>query len=124
MAAVTIEELIAQRELIDERKNQTYELETSIGTIVVRQPTATLIAEADKMRDASASNAYIVVNCTVEPNLKDPKLQKAFNVFDPLDIAGKIFKHGEVFRIAEKLTELAGFRDNVTSKIHEIAKNS
>ena len=123
MAAVTIEELIAQRELIDGRKNQLYELETSVGTIVVKQPTAALIAEADRMKDSSASNAFIVLECVVQPNLRDSKLQKEFGTFEPLDVVSKIFKYGEVFRIAEKLTELAGFKDNLTHKIHNEVKN-
>lgn len=119
MAVVTIEELINQRELIDERKKQLYELETSVGTILVQQPTAVLIAEADRMKDSQASNAYIVIECTVSPNLKDPKLLKAFGALEPLDVVTKVFKYGEVFKIAEKLTELAGFKDNLAHKIHE-----
>ena len=123
MAVASIQELIAQRELIDERKKRLYDFETSIGTIVVKPPSAALMAEADKMRDNYEGNVFLVYSCIIEPDLRNAELQKAYKVVSPMDIVTALFKHGEVVRITDKLMEIAGFRDNITSKIHEEIKN-
>lgn len=124
MAVATIQELIARREAIAAKKKQLYELETSVGTIICRAPSAAILSEADSMSDrASDSNAYLVYNCVVEPDLRNSELQKAYNTFDPLDIVGAIFQTGEIARIAGKLVELAGYKGKIASKIHEQVKN-
>ena len=45
MAAVTIADLIAQREQFKQKRKDLYDLETSIGTITVKQPTVKLVDE-------------------------------------------------------------------------------
>lgn len=124
MAVTTIEGLIAQREKIQAKRQRLWELTTSVGTIVVKAPTAAMFAEADALDKTSDGNAYLVYNCTVEPNLANAELHKAFGVFDPMEVVGAIFDAGEVARIAGKLLELSGYSKNqILAKIHEETKN-
>lgn len=124
MAVTTIQELIAQREAIQKKRARLWELTTSVGTIVVKAPTAAMFAEADALDKTSDGNAYLVYNCTVEPNLANAELQKAYGVFEPMEVVGAIFEPGEVARIAGKLLELSGYSKNgILSKIHEDVKN-
>ena len=124
MAATTIQELIAQREKIQKKRQRLWDLTTSIGTVVVKSPTAEMFAEADALEKSSDGNAYLVLNCVVSPDLRNAELQKAYGVFDPLEIVGAIFEPGEVARIAGKLLELSGYSKNsILSKIHEEVKN-
>lgn len=123
MAILTVDELIERKELLDERKQQLFEIETPAGTLLCRQPTASIISAADKIKDPTTSNCYMIMECVVEPNLKDGKLQKAFGCFEAPDIVRKIFKHGEIVRIADQLLEISGYRADVSHKIHETVKN-
>lgn len=47
--AVTVADLISQRDKIKGKRKDLYDLETSIGTIVVKQPTAKVIDETLKI---------------------------------------------------------------------------
>ena len=121
--AVTINELISRREEIAAQKAELYDVETSIGEITCRLPSAALIAEAWDMRNNAEGNAYLILQCCVEPNLKDRELQKAFKVSEPIDAVTAIFLPGEVSKIAGHLLKLAGFERNITSKLHDAVKN-
>ena len=123
MAILTIDELIEQKERLDERKQRLYEINTPAGTLLCKQPTAATISAADKIKDTTASNAFLIMECVVEPNLKDAKLQKAFNAFEPMDVVSRIFKQGEIIRIVDQLLEISGYKAEVTHKIHEEIKN-
>lgn len=118
--AVSIKELIEQKELVKARKQQKFDLETSVGTITVKQPTRALAADSIDMED---SDPYIIVECTVEPNLKDKQLLEAYGCAEPTDIPGKLFKAGEVNAIARKIMECAGYRKDIKSELHEAVKN-
>lgn len=124
MAAVTLQELIAQRELINDKKKQLHEINTSVGTLVVRQPDAAIIAEMQNLKNPVDMNAFLTYNCVVSPDLRSAELQKAFGVFDPLDVVKAIFKPGEIVRIADALLELAGYGGKLETKVHEAVKNS
>ena len=121
--AVTVEQIIAQREKIKAKKQALYDLETSIGTITVRPPGGTLIAEAWEMTNSFEGNAHIVYESVVTPDLKSKELQEAFGAFDPTEIVTAIFEPGEINKIAGKLLELSGFKGKIASKIHENTKN-
>lgn len=121
--AVTIAELIAQREKIKEKGKQKYQITTSIGDIVAILPDAAMVAEALDMPTSFESNKYIVYNAVVEPNLKDKDLQDAYGVFDAMDIVTAIFLPGEITKIGSKLLDFAGFKGKITAKVHEEVKN-
>lgn len=123
--AVTIAELIAKREDIAAKKKQLYDIETSIGEIVVKPPSGTLVAESWAMKSDYESNKYLVHSCIVNPNLRDGDLLKAYNCVEPTDIVDKIFESGEVNRLAVTLLRLGGFRNNeLVTKLHDESKNS
>jgi len=122
--AVTISELISRREELQTRKAELYDVETSIGTLVCRIPSAGLVSEAWDMKSTAEGNKYLVFQCVVEPNLKDKELQKAFKASEPFDVVTEIFLPGEVSKIAGHLLKLAGFEGNITSKIHSEVKNA
>lgn len=121
--AVTIEQLIARREDIKDKKAQKYEMETSIGTIVAVLPDAVLVAEAMDMTPAFEANKYIVYNSIIEPNLRNEELQKAYGVMEPAEIVTALFSPGEIVKIANKLLDFAGFKGKLAVKLHEQIKN-
>lgn len=121
--AVTIDELIKRREELQARKADLFDVETSIGTLTCRIPSAGLVAEAWDMKNSADGNAYLILQCCVEPNLKDRELLKTFKCSEPHEIATEIFLPGEVAKIAGHLLKLAGFEVNITSKIHNAVKN-
>lgn len=120
--AVSINELIARREEIKARKAELYDIETSVGEIVCKVPSAALVAESWDMSSAEG-NKNLVYQCCVEPNLKDKDLQSAFKCAEPFDVVDEIFLPGEVSKIAGQLLKIAGFTGNVTSKLHDKVKN-
>lgn len=123
MAAVTLQELIAQREQINEKKKQLHEIETSVGTFVVKRPDAAIIADMQNLRNPVDMNAFLIYNCVVDPNLRNAELQKAYGTFEGLDIVKKIFPPGEIIRIADALLELAGYGGKLKTRVHEVVKN-
>lgn len=54
-------------------------------------------------------NALLVVEGTVEPDLKDKELQKHFGAATPKELAKLLFPGGELTDVANKITELSGF---------------
>lgn len=121
--AISISELIAKRGDIKAAKAALYDLETSVGTITCRIPSADIVAESWDMQDTSDGNKNLVFHCCVEPNLRDKDLLEAYGCAEPFDIVTEIFQAGEVAKIAGHLLKLAGFNGNVTSKLHKKIKN-
>lgn len=121
--AVTIEELIAQKEALKGKRGQKYAFETSVGEIICKLPDAALVAEALEMTPSFEANKHIVFNCVVDPNLRDGDLLKIYECFEPADIIAKIFLPGEITKIANKLLDLAGFKNRITAKIYDEVKN-
>ena len=124
MAILTLQELIAQRESLKDKKTARYELKTSLGTILVTVPDAALVSEALELSPVSEANKHLIYNCVVEPDLKNGELQKVYGVVDPPDIVTAIFLPGEVNKIANKLFDLAGFDKKINAKLHEVEKKS
>lgn len=123
--AVTIAELLAQREQIKARRHALYDIETSVGIITCSIPDAGLVSEAWDLSNNAEGNKYLVYQCVKEPNLKSEEVQKAFRNagMEPFDVVDGIFQAGEISAIAGQLLKLAGFGGNITAKLHSKIKN-
>lgn len=104
--SISINELIAKREEINARKAQKLTIETSIGEVVAKKPTASIMSEALGLE--SNNDQYLVYNCIIEPDLKDKELQQAYECIEPMDIVDKVFDVGEVKAISTVLVESVG----------------
>ena len=121
--AVTIAELIGKKDEIKAKKNALYELETSIGDIVVKLPTSAIVADAWAMTNTMEANKFIIFNCVIEPNLKDKQLLETYDCLEPIDVVAAIFQVGEISRMATVLMNLAGFNGEIGHKLHKEVKN-
>jgi hypothetical protein len=120
--AVSIQDLIDKKDSIAASRKQTYDLETSIGTITVKKPSQSFVVESRGLE--SGGDQYLIYNMTVEPNLRDSALQKAYECAEPTDIVNKLFDAGEVSRVARAIMLCAGYsNDDIVSKVHSEAKN-
>ena len=122
MSAITIGELIAQREEIQSNKNHLYDIETSIGTITIKQPSSSLIAEVGNMKGLM-SDEYLILKTCIEPQLTDKDLQEAYQCINPTDICEKLWKVGEIRRISNAIMDAAGYGGNIKAQIHKDIKN-
>ena len=122
--AVTVADLIAKREEIKNKRKNRYDIETSIGTIVVKQPMLKMIDEILKGHDGRQNDIDLIFETVLEPNLKDKDLQQAYGCTIPSDIVPMIFKPGEIGALARAIMSVAGFGASFEAKIHEEIKNS
>ena len=58
--AASVKELIEQKEAVEKRKQQKFDLTTSVGVITVKQPSRALAAEVIEMEDG---DPYIIMEC-------------------------------------------------------------
>ncbi len=121
--AVTIADLIARREEFKNKRKELYEMETSVGTIIVKQPSLKMIDEILKMEDGRQGDIDLIYESVVEPSLKDKDLQQAYGCVVPSDIVLMIFKAGEIGPIASAIMKCAGFGKSIKYKVHEEIKN-
>lgn len=119
--AISINELLDKKQQIKKQKEALYDIETSIGTVTVKTPSKSLVADVIDME--SRADEYLIVESVVEPNLKDQKLLEGFNCFEPLDIVGEVFQVGEVASLSKTIMKLAGFGTDFSAKLHEAVKN-
>jgi hypothetical protein len=120
--AISIQELIDKKDAIAASRKQTYDLETSIGTITVKKPSQSFVVEARGLE--SGGDQYLIFNMTETPNLHDASLQAAYGCAEPTDIVDQLFDAGEVSRIARAIMACAGYSsDDIVSKVHSEAKN-
>lgn len=71
-------------------------------------------ADMSKMPDVQA---LLVLEGTVDPNLRDKDLQEHFGVKTPKDLALKIFGGGDLAAIADFITELSGYGESSVVEI-------
>ena len=122
--AVSISELIGKKDEIKAKKKNLYAFETSLGEFVFRVPSTEIISDAFELKSSLETNAYVIYECAVNPNLKDKELQKAYNCFEPTEIVNALFQTGEISRIADALFVLAGYTKNkLAYKLYEEIKN-
>lgn len=118
---ITVEELIAQKEKLLKREKSTaiVHIKSLDRDVKVEEPSAAALADIDDM-EKDFANKYIVYECLVEPNIKDPAMREAFgNPAVAHDILDYILKKGEIERLSGVCASLAGYgRDSV-----EIIKN-
>lgn len=121
--AISIQDLIDKKEQIQAQKQETYDLETSIGTITVKKPTRSFVLEASKLEESGESDKYMILNLVTTPNLKDTTLQQAYGCTEPTDIVDSLFEPGEVIAVSKKIMECAGYGKDIKSAVHEEVKN-
>lgn len=120
--AVSIADLIAKKEKITAAKKALYDIPTSAGILTVKKPTAAFMAEVWELDDSQ--DEYLILNMTVDPDLQDSQLQKAYGCAEPLDIVRKLFDGGEIAAISKAIMKTAGYRRNdIQFTLHEAAKN-
>ena len=123
--AVTIADLIAQRDQIKNKRKELYDLETSIGTITIKQPSLKTIEETLKIDNGGRQgDIELIYESVVDPNLKDKDLQNAYECTAPSDIVPMLFKTGEIGALAATIMRCAGYGQSIEFKIHEEVKNS
>ena len=71
-------------------------------------------ADMSKMAD---TQALMLVESMVEPNLKDKALQEHFGVKTPKDLAFKLFGGGDLAAISAHVTDLSGYGDSSVEEI-------
>lgn len=118
--AVSIKELIEKKESLAQRKKQKYDIETSAGTMTVKLPTRSYVAEVMKL---DGSDELLLLDCIIEPNLKDAGLQEAYGCLELTDIIGKLFDAGEIPALGRKVMELAGYGRDIHAGLHADVKN-
>ncbi len=118
--AVSVQELIKQKEQILAKKKELFDLTTSIGVITVQKPTRDFVADAIDLTDGQL---YTIYELTVAPNLKDAKLQEAYGCQEPTDIVLKLFDAGEIKAIADQILANAGYGKDIETKVHKDVKN-
>ena len=119
--AVSIQDLINQKDKIEQKKQETFDIDTSVGKLRVKKITKGLMA--DIMAITEGSDEYCILNTVVEPDLKDATLQQAYGCQEPTDIVDKLFDAGEVPAIARKISQLSGYGKNIDATVHEDVKN-
>ena len=114
---ITLNELIKRKEQMLEAKKtpkrQDLFVKSLGGVITIEEPSRALVIEAQEM-GTDVSDAYMVYQCVVEPNLKNAELRDAFGCVEPIEIVDKIFSAGEVVSIAKQCLELSGYIDGVS----------
>jgi hypothetical protein len=122
---LTVTDLIKEKEKYKIKEDVKEELYLSRldASITIQKPERSLCMESFEMvndsNQAGKADAFMVYNIVVEPNLKDPQLQKEFGCVEPIDIVEKVFEMGEISQIAKAGLELAGYSDGV-SKVKDI----
>ena len=117
---LTAKALLEKRGLIEQKKNRVIEIEVDeLGLFRFRVPDKIDIADCNEHDD---SDAVLVYQCCLEPNLKDKELQDGFGCSFPIDIVNKLMLPGEVALLATELTKAAGY-DSELIKVIDNIKN-
>lgn len=122
---LTVTDLLKDKEKYEVKKEITEEayVERLDSTVLIRKPEKSLCSEVFEMsRDQSDTDAdiFMVYNTVVEPNLKDPELQKAFGCKEPTEIVEKIFEPGEIAQLSSFALELAGYKSGIVKLVKDL----
>lgn len=125
MKKLTIEDIIAKKDQIQDDKKKTIKIHVNSlgGYVTLEKPDRKLIADSLQKETGLDSNIHVVYNTMIEPDLKDKEAQKAFGVLTPKELLTAILSDGEVSVIAEKLMEVAGYSQNAIRVITDEVKN-
>jgi Asp-tRNA(Asn)/Glu-tRNA(Gln) amidotransferase C subunit len=118
MKKISIDDLIKRN--IDKEKIETFELEIAglDGVITCKTlPESEILdifeqlqkIDTQNIKETMKFNNKIVYDCIVDPNLKDEKLQKHYQIkAEPYEIVSKIFTLTEIQQISDLLAEKLG----------------
>lgn len=114
--ALTAKDLIKNKEIIKDRKNDKIEIEVDgyDKPFLFSIPDVDVYDDAQayaKTRGDRAGDKYIIVECCVEPNLRDPELLAAYEVKEATDLIDELFRFGDVASIIQTLLKFSGFKD-------------
>ena len=125
MAYLSAKDLLARKGAIQERSEERFVVSLNDDDLLFRVPTRGDIADSQNYAsDGTRADEYLIYSTILEPDLRDPALQKEFldKNADPVDIVGAIFRPGEVQTMAQLIMEQAGyFNDDV--KVRKEVKN-
>lgn len=109
MKKVTITKLIAEADKLKNKRKETKELYVKSlgGTILIEEPKQSLCLDALDM--GPGGDEYLVMECVIEPNLKDKGLMQAYGCKTPLEVIPVLFKPGEIATISKEIVALAGY---------------
>ncbi|SDZ19381.1 phage tail assembly chaperone [Tindallia californiensis] len=127
MKKVTINDLLEKKDVLKNKKHrkQNIYVPSLDGKIVIQEPSREICAEALEMAndgDVYRSDAHVVYNCVVDPNIKDESLQKEMGCVEPTDIVDILFNAGEVASISGHCMEMAGYGSGI-KKLDDELKN-
>lgn len=124
MAKLTVKELIKQKEILKQKKDKQADIyvQSIDREITVKCPTNSVILEAASFgeQDPTKADKYLIMECTIVPNLRDRELQEAYECVDPTDIVDHIFEPGEIPNIAMEIMALAGYKNTVKKVVDDI----
>lgn len=113
--------LIEKRKLIEEKKRREFIVEIDeLGAFKFRTPDAFDIIDSLEFKNGGYEDEFIIYSCMLEPNPKDTDLHEAFGCSEPFDIIDAIFLPGEKQRVAQILSEKAGFHKDVAKVVDEV----
>jgi hypothetical protein len=69
-------------------------------------------------------NELILINCLVDPNLKDVEWLKSAKCMKPEQLMYKAFLPGEINTMSDKILKLSGFDTNIEEEVEEIKNSS
>lgn len=119
---LTMDDLIKQKESLIRKKGVKKKLEIYLeqleSVVTIEEPDSSLVTESigigsDENQESNGDD-FLVYNVMVEPNLKDPELQKIYECKEPVDIVNSIFSPGTVSAIAVEAMKMAGYMDGIT----------
>lgn len=123
---ISIAELLKRKDEIKKSHNKTANLYINSldSEIVIKAPDRKLAFEliAKAQAGDDTADAYAILQCVIDPNLKDSSLQEGLGVLSPLDVVDELFNAGEIAAISGHILQLSGFGSGV-QKVDDELKN-
>lgn len=108
---------LADRKKSRQREQKHLYVKSLDGIITVEKPDRALCVDALDMDDG---DAYLVLECVVEPKLKESELLQAYGCVEPLEVVEKIFEPGEISLISQELVKMAGYGDDIVKVVDDL----